>query len=356
MIQLTKNTWSQQEYIDLRSDTTTQPTDSMREAMYSATVGDDTLGDDPTVKELEALAADMCGMEAALLCPSGMMANTLAMRMLTGFGDKVFCIRQHMYGSGVFAATSLTPVFLPVSKGHLVWDEVEQTVDSSASLLCYENTYNGGGGVAVTPEETRRLRQLADDAGIGLYLDGARIFNAAVALDCPADQLVSPATMAMFCLSKGLSAPIGSLLLGPEDLIDEARSMRHMLGGSMRQAGIIAAAGIVALNEQIDQLQRDHANAKKLARGLAELPTVELEIPAEEVDTNIIFFRARPPWTNQQIVDALAEENILALVLGERIRAVTHRHIDSDDIAAVLDVLRGLNRPAHSQPAQGRSS
>ena len=352
MIGMDAGTNAQETFIDLRSDTTTQPTAAMREAMFRAEVGDDTLGDDPTVRELEALAADMCGMEAGLLCPSGMMANGLALRLLTRPGDRVLCMQQHMVGSGLLGMTSLTPSFLPVEDGHLVLSEVSEAIARASRLthsaLCVENTHNGSGGTVMSVEEMNTVAGLAENKGLPLYLDGARVFNAAVALDVPASELVSPAVLAMFCLSKGLSAPVGSMLVGRGDLIDRARELRHLLGGSMRQAGIIAAAGIVALKEMVTRLDVDHANAAKLAAGLGSLPCVELENPSH-IDTNIVFFKAKPPWTNKGLVSKLAEKQVLMLVLGTRIRAVTHRHICEKDVNTLVETLKEIvhdERPA----------
>lgn len=339
-----KNTWSQEEFIDIRSDTTTQPTETMKVAMNSAVVGDDTLGDDPTVKELENLAAEITGKEAALFCPSGMMANFLGLRSLTKPGDYILCpANPHVYGSGLLGAASLTPRFLPEENGVPILENIESLQrGTGSSVFLLENTYNARGGNVLSPQYMEEAGILASKMGLPIYVDGARVFNAAVAQKVAVNELLDQAHMAMFCLSKGLSAPVGSLLLGPFKLISDARRMRHLFGGSMRQAGILASAGLIALEEMVERLSDDHANAKRLAVGLTKLNQVKLLGEVGDFKTNIVFFQAVPPLTNGVLVEKLEKKNILVLELSNRIRAVTHRHISENDIETVLKEIAKL--------------
>ena len=269
--------------IDLRSDTVTHPTDAMRQAMFTAEVGDDVFGDDPTVNRLEAMAAQKMGKEAALFTASGTMSNLIAVLTHTQHGNEIILgSESHIFWYEVGGAAALGGVVMRTvpndNNGQLALGDIEKAIRDKTNihypettLLCLENTHNRCGGAVLTPEYTDSAVQLAHHHGLKVHLDGARIFNAAVALGVPVTELAGGADSVGFCLSKGLSAPIGSLLCGNKDFIDRARKRRKMLGGGMRQVGIIAAAGIVALETMIDRLAEDHANARKLAEGLRQI-------------------------------------------------------------------------------------
>lgn len=335
--------------IDLRSDTVTRPTTEMWKAMAEAELGDDTLGDRSSVTRLEEEAAEILGKEAALFVPSGMMANSLALRVFLRPGDWLVCVRgAHIVLSGLAGFVGVTAREVSAPEGHMAEDELRAELQSGFGpyrMLCLENTYNHGGGVAMAAAETARLADLARRCGLWVYIDGARIFNAAVAVGEPVARLAEPADAVMFCLSKGLSAPAGSVLAGSRDFVREARELRHLLGGSMRQVGILAAAGLVALRTMPGRLAEDHARARQLAEGLAELPFVRLSLPPHRVDTNIVFFEVLPPLEAGQFVARLAEEGVLCLCLGGRVRMVTHRHIGAADVEVALAAVRRVGWP-----------
>ncbi|MCW5873927.1 MAG: low-specificity L-threonine aldolase [Anaerolineales bacterium] len=337
--------------IDLRSDTVTQPTQRMRDAMYTAEVGDDVYGEDPTVNKLQAMAAERMGMQAALFVPSGHMGNLLAFLSHCQRGDEVLLgDLTHPFTSetGSLAAVGgIQPHTLPNQpdgtlrledlQAALREDDVHQPVTRVVSL---ENTHNRCNGAPLTVEYTRSVGEWAHAHQLKLHIDGARIFNAAVALGVPAAALAASADSITFCLSKGLCAPVGSLLCGTEDFIYRARRGRKQLGGGMRQAGILAAAGIVALEDMIDRLAEDHARAARLAAGLAELK--ELSVPTPH--TNIVRFAIAPGASTQPeaLLQALASEGI-RLSYGHYggFRAVTHYWIDD---AAVDTTLAAFKR------------
>src|SRR5512140_2900856 len=291
------------ELIDLRSDTVTKPTPEMREAMAKAEVGDDVYGDDPTVNRLQELAAEMMGKEAGLFVPSGTMGNLAAILTHCQRGDEV--IIGQLNHSFMFEAGGMS-VLGGVSSyqlknqpdGSLLVDEIEAAIrpddphDPITRLLCLENTHNRCGGTVQTPETTRAMAKVARKHGLKVHLDGARIFNAAASLGIPARQLAEPVDTVTFCLSKGLSAPVGSVLCGPRDFIHNAKRARKILGGGMRQAGVLAAAGIVALEKMTTRLSEDHARARRLAEGLRNNECVVLDpgTPA----TNMVFFNLAP--------------------------------------------------------------
>lgn len=328
--------------IDLRSDTVTRPTEAMRRAIRDAELGDDVFEDDPTVKRLEEMAARLLGKEAALFMPSGTMANLVAVITHTRRGDEVIVgDESHILHYEVGGASALGGVLLRAvpndRRGRLRAEDVANVIRPvdihfpRTALLCLENTHNRCGGTALSPDDLAPVVALARRHGIPIHLDGARIFNAAVALGVPAAELARDADSVMFCLSKGLSAPVGSLLCGSRAFIARARRVRKMLGGGMRQVGAVAAAGIVALETMIDRLADDHANARYLAERLAELPWVEIEPAA--VETNIVVFTLRE-GSADELLPRLAEAGVLATNFGpRRIRLVTHygierRHID----------------------------
>ena len=343
--------------IDLRSDTVTRPTSAMREAMYRAEVGDDVYGEDPTVNHLEELAAEAVGKEAALFVPTGTMGNAIAILTHCRRGDEIIVgDRAHIYlyevggaarlnGSPARAIPNLPDGSLDPQRllASFLGDDVHE---ARTGLLCVENTHNMCGGRALSPMTLRALAAPARQRGVPVHMDGARLFNAAVALGVPARELAAEADSVMFCLSKGLSAPVGSMLAGSRDFIAQARRGRKLLGGGMRQAGVLAAAGIVGLTEMVERLADDHANAQRLAQGLAEIPGIR--IAPETVETNILFFDAldadgQPQ--NEAFTRAAAAQGVLFSGgdLGG-IRAVTHDGISVADIDRALQVAGSVAR------------
>ncbi len=337
--------------IDLRSDTVTHPTPAMREAMSRAEVGDDVFGEDPTVNRLEALAAEMLGKEAGLFVSSGTMGNLVSLLTHCRRGDEAIIGDQaHSYILEVGGAAALGGVkFLPVPNqpdGTLAIADIQAELHpedihfAPTRLICLENSHNRMGGAVLGPEYMAEVRDVADRNRLAVHLDGARIFNAAVALNLDAAALASDADSVQFCLSKGLSAPVGSLIVGNGDFIGAARKNRKMVGGGMRQAGILAAAGIVALTEMVDRLAEDHANARHLAGGIAELPGIEIDPAA--VRTNIVIFSfRREDMTSRDLEERLAREGVLLFAIGgTRLRAVTHYGLERADIDAALVAFR----------------
>lgn len=338
--------------IDLRSDTVTHPTPAMREAMYRAEVGDDVYGEDPTVNRLEKMAAERLGKEAALLVVSGTMGNLVALLTHCGRGDEVILgDRSHTYRfeqGGMAALGGITPWPLPNQPdGTLRLENIAGAIRGDnvhfprTRLVCLENTHNMCNGAPLTAEYTTQVAQLAHSRGLRVHLDGARIFNAAAALGVDARELASEVDSVMFCLSKGLCAPVGSLLCGGSDFIAEARRTRKVVGGGMRQAGILAAAGLVALEQLTERLAQDHARAKRLAEGLAEIPGIAVTPPA----SNILYFQLtdETPKTPEEVVNGLAERGILLLGrLEGRFRAVTHYWIDDEDIEATIKAMQAV--------------
>ena len=332
--------------VDLRSDTVTLPTPAMRRAMAEADVGDDVYAEDPTVNRLQELAAAMVGKDAALYVPSGTMGNQIALRLHCRPGTEVLCPeRAHLRQYEAAAAARNAGVQCrPVADaaGTFTAGDVDFAVAGAAhhlpplSLVSVENTHMPSGGRPWRPAELEAVAAAARGHGLPVHCDGARIFNAAVALGVPAADLAAPADTVMFCLSKGLSAPVGSLLAGPADLIAEARAERARLGGGMRQAGVIAAAGIVALETKVDRLAEDHARARQLAVALAERFPGSID-PAT-VLTNIVCADAR--CLPADFVDALGREGVRAGTIDQRtVRLVTHKDVDDDDLNRAIDAL-----------------
>lgn len=339
--------------IDLRSDTVTLPTPAMRAAMANAEVGDDVMGEDPTVSRLEEIAAARMKKDAALFVASGTMANLVALLTHCARGDEVIVgDKAHSFINevgGMAALGGIHPRALPNQPdGTLALDDITHAIRGDnvhwppTKLIALENTHNACNGSPLPSAYHKAVFDLAHARGIRVHTDGARIFNAAVALGAPASELAQYTDTISFCLSKGLSAPVGSLLCGPRDFIAEARRQRKMVGGGMRQAGIIAAAGIVALETMVDRLADDHANARRLADGLANIPGIALE-PAR-MKTNIVFFDLSNGMTARQLVERVAREGVLIGVAGERrFRAVTHYGIEREDIdTAITAVKRAL--------------
>ncbi|MCU8260922.1 low-specificity L-threonine aldolase [Vibrio vulnificus] len=331
--------------MDFRSDTVTRPTPAMREAMANAIVGDDVYGDDPTVNELEAFAVKEAGFEAALFTTSGTQANLLGLMAHCERGDEYLCGQQaHNYryeAGGAAVLGSIQPQ--PVENnpdGTLAFDKLAAAIKPDDShfartkLLSLENTING----KVLPlSYLQEARAFVDKHNLKLHLDGARVYNAATALDVPVRDIAQYFDSMTICLSKGLGAPVGSLLLGSKEYIAKARRLRKMVGGGMRQAGILAAAGKLALTEQVAQLKVDHANAKALAQGLSELPGVHVN--PDFVQTNIVFAKLDDNVDIDAIAQKLAEESII-ITPGNPIRFVTHKDISRQDIDLFLEKLR----------------
>jgi threonine aldolase len=345
------------DYIDLRSDTVTWPTPEMREAMAYAPVGDDVYGEDPTVKELEAESATLLGKEAGLFVVSGAMGNTAAALTHCRRGEEIIVGREaHMFIFEAGNPASLGGIHsnpLDVQPdGTLNLDAIRRTIRVEndhfphTSLICLENTQGTIGGIPITAEYTAQVGEIAHQHGAKLHIDGARLFNAAVALKTPAKELVAPADSVSFCLSKGLCAPVGSVLVGTKAFIKEARRTRKSLGGGMRQAGILAAAGLISIRQMIDRLAVDHANARKLAEGLATLPCIQVDM--DTVQTNMVFFDLHPdaPLTPEALRDRLkADYNIyINLYPGypRKFRAVTHYWITRERVNETIEAIRTL--------------
>jgi threonine aldolase len=337
--------------IDLRSDTVTLPTPAMREAMYRAEVGDDVMGEDPTTNRLEAIAAERLGKEAGLFVVSGTMANLVALLTHCGRGDEaIIGHRSHTFlfeAGGSATLGGIHHYAVPNQPdGTLRLDDIEAAVRADnvhhprSRLVCLENTHNRCGGRALTPAYTDTVCELAHRHGLLVHVDGARIFNAAVALDVDVRELVRSVDSIGFCLSKGLSAPVGSVLCGSADFIREARRWRKAVGGGMRQCGVIAAAGIVALDEMVDRLAEDHANARRLAEGIADVPGIDVDPSVVQTDI-VIFGVARERMAASQLVAALRERDVLVSAIGPtQIRAVTHYGVEAADVEAAAGAIR----------------
>ena len=338
--------------IDLRSDTVTRPTPEMREAMARADVGDDVYGEDPTINRLQELGAQMVGKEAGLFVPSGTMGNLTAVLTHCTRGDEI--ILGHLSHIFYFEAGGVSALGGVHSRqltnqpdGTLELAAIEAAIRSEddhypiSRLVALENTHNRCGGVVLSPEYTRAVGDLAHAHGLGLHLDGARLFNAAAALGVPASQLAAPADSVTFCLSKALCAPVGSVLCGSQDFIRRAHRIRKQLGGGMRQAGILAAAGIVALETMVNRLPEDHERARQLARGLQEIPGVQIE--AGSPYTNMVFVSLDEdlPLTAPQLAERLLAQNIKVSAIGERrFRLVTHYWIDQAAVEWAVQAFR----------------
>lgn len=337
------------EWIDLRSDTVTMPTPEMRQAMADAELGDDVLGEDPTINRLEAMMAERLGKQSGLFVPSGTMGNLAAVLTHCGRGDEVILGNlSHTYlleAGGISALGGVHPFVVANQKdGTLALSDVEAAIRSDnqhfpiSRLICLENTHNRCGGVALTVNYTQQIGDLARRHSLKLHLDGARLFNASVALGVPAADLAAPADSVMVCFSKALCAPVGSVLCGEVDFIHRARRLRKQLGGGMRQAGVLAAAGIVAVETMVDRLAEDHAHAKMLAKGLRELPDITLE--TEEPPTNMVYLQFAPhaALDAPSLVRALASHRIKLSSIGtNRMRLVVHHGIDNHAIEHVIE-------------------
>lgn len=339
-------------FIDLRSDTVTQPTPEMLQAIISAQVGDDCSREDPTVNRLEAMAASRLGKEAGLLVPSGTMGNLVSVLAHTHRGDEVIMESEcHIYyyevGS-ISAVAGVIPRLVKGNHGVLDPDDLKKAIRGedihypTPTLIAVENTHNRGGGTVTSVEQSRAICDVAKDRGLSTHLDGARIFNAAVALGVDARELAQPFDSVMFCLSKGLSAPVGSVVVGSREFIERARRYRKMLGGGMRQAGIIAAAGIVALETMVDRLEEDHINARYLGEGLAEISGIQVEL--ETVQTNMVYFDVGElGFDSVSFLKELEMRKVRASLRPPTgVRMVTHRHISRENISYVLEVVEEI--------------
>jgi threonine aldolase len=338
--------------IDLRSDTVTKPTQEMRRAMAEAEVGDDVYGEDPTINRLEQRAAEIFGKEASIFVPTGSMGNTIAIKIHTRHGQEVICEdRAHIldWEMGMLAAFSgCVARTIHTEDGVLTWAEIKKKIAPSiyyraqTGLIEIENTHNMAGG-AVTPFEVmEEICDGAHNAGLPVHLDGARIFNAAVALGRPGAEITRKFDSVMFCLSKGLGAPVGSMLVGSRKFIEQARRYRKSLGGGMRQAGVLAAAGLIALEKMPARLKEDHDNAKFLAEGLAQIPGIKID--PRKVATNILIFDiSGTGMTSAELSRRLAEQNVLANGVGlDAMRIVTHMDVDRAACTTALEEIRKI--------------
>ncbi len=336
-------------YSDFRSDTVTRPTEEMRKAMYEAEVGDDVLGDDPTVRKLEELAAETIGKEAALFVPSGTMGNTIALKILSGEGKEVILEEHsHIYNyeaGNISRIAGSIPRPLPSDYGVIPLELIEENIHKGlrdhipeTRLIALENTHNYWGGAPIPVDYIEKVGLLAKKYNLYFHLDGARIFNAATSLSKDVKEIAKPFDTVMFCLSKGLSAPVGSLIAGSFDFIKEARVVRKYLGGGMRQAGVLAAAGIVAIKKMTKRLHEDHERAKKLAEGIYDIEGLKVDL--DRVKTNFVMIELSK-MSSFEFLEKLKEKKVLALPFSDkRVRFVTHKDIDDKDIEKGIKAIR----------------
>jgi threonine aldolase len=343
--------------VDLRSDTLTLPTPEMREAMARAEVGDDVWGEDPTVQRLEATAAARLGKEAGLFVASGTMGNLVSVVAHTQAGQEVILdLDSHIYNYEVAGGTIVGNVQMrPVKteRGFLTPEQVQESLRPAnihlpvTGLVCLENTHNRHGGTCCTPEEIAAVAKVAHAAEVAVHVDGARLFNAAVALKREPREFAAPADSVTFCLSKGLAAPVGSVVCGSKAFVDRAKRVRKMVGGGMRQAGVLAAAGLISLERMVDRLAEDHVNARTLAEALAGMPGLLIDLAS--VQTNIVIIRvdrgdrARSIAATEEIVKGCAARKVKIHAMGPTaIRCVTHKDVDAEDIRRAVDAFREL--------------
>lgn len=336
---------------DFRSDTVTRPTEEMRQAMYNAELGDDVFADDPTVNKLEELAAEKIGKEAALFVPSGTMGNTIAMVLEGGEGSEVIleekCHILNFEAGNIGRIAHAIPRSLPSDRGKIPLDLIEKNIHTTlrdhmpaTRAIALENTHNTWGGTVIGLDYLQKVADLARKYNLYLHLDGARIFHASTALKTDVKEIAKHFDSIMFCLSKGLSAPVGSILAGTKEFIKEARFVRKYLGGGMRQVGVIAAAGIVAIEKMTGRLEDDHRRAKLLAEKIADLKG--LQVNPKEVETNIIMITLNT-MDADTFLKKLAAQNIWALPFTAKVvRMVTHKDIDDSDIEHAIQVIREI--------------
>ena len=336
--------------IDLRSDTVTRPTPAMLQAMMQARVGDDVFGEDPSINQLESMAAQLFGMEAALYCPSGTMSNQIAIKCHTLPGDEVICEKNaHVYiyeGGGIASNSGSQVRALDGDRGRITADQVSASINpddvhkARTSLVCLENTGNRGGGSCYDLDEITKIRQVCQDNQLKLHLDGARLFNALVAKKQTALSYGRLFDSISICLNKGLGCPIGSILIGPAPFIRQARRIRKVFGGGMRQAGFMAAAGIYALENHVDRLAEDHAHARQIAAVLEKKDFVASILP---VETNIIIFEVEASVCAKQLAAQLKEQDVLAIAISaNQLRFVTHLDITPEMVQRTIGVLEAL--------------
>jgi threonine aldolase len=338
--------------IDLRSDTVTKPSEKMRAAMAAADVGDDVFGEDPTVNRLQDRAAEIFEKEAALFVPTGSMGNEIAVKLHTKPGHEIIIeerghvLNYELGAASLISGVTIRPVKSGAGSGHLKWSEIEPALHidqpywvSPTALICLENTHNFAGGSVMTAEHCADICERAHALGLPVHMDGARVFNASVALDSSVADLTRECDSVMFTLSKGLGAPVGSILLGSRDFIREARVWRKRLGGGMRQIGILAAAGLIALEEGPERLHEDHENARFLASGVADIDGISID--PSTVQTNIVIFDvSRTGKSAKEICEALKGQNVLAIGISEtQVRMVTHCDVSRSQIATTIAVL-----------------
>jgi threonine aldolase len=335
--------------IDLRSDTVTRPSDTMRRAMANAEVGDDVFLEDPTVNRLQDLAAEIFGREAGLFVPSGSMGNLVCIQAQTEHGDEVICESQgHTYSHEMAAMSAIAGVLPRVVKsenGILSWAQIEDAIQPAAyhtaptSMVALENSHNLAGGTVYPKAVSDEICERAHERGLVVHLDGARIFNAAVALQEDVREITRDFDSVQFCLSKGLGAPVGSLVVGSRELIDKCRILRKMLGGGMRQAGVLAAAGIVALEEGPLRLHEDHRNARILAEGLAGVPGIDID--PVKVQTNIVIYGlGETGLDSSSFLTELKSRGVLAVPIGrERVRMVTHLDVTEAQVERAVEIV-----------------
>jgi threonine aldolase len=336
--------------VDLRSDTVTRPTPEMRRAMAEAEVGDDVYAEDPTVNRLEQRAAEIFGKEAALFVPTGCMGNLVAIKVWTHHGNEVICDERghvNLYElASMSAIAGCMPRVVRGEDGILDWPKIEAVIrpkiyyDSQTALLCLENTHNMWGGIVYPTEKVDDVCHHAHEAGLKVHMDGARIFNAAVALGESVARMTRQVDSVMFCLSKGLGAPVGSMLVGSREFIEKARVYRKMFGGGMRQAGVIAAAGLIALEKSPGRLHIDHENARRLAEGIAEIPALSIDV--KKVRTNIVIFDcSKTGMTAVELCEELYKRGVWAQDTAlHLVRFVTHCDVDRAGIERALVALR----------------
>ena len=339
--------------IDLRSDTVTQPTMEMRHAMAKAVVGDDVLGDDPTVQRLESMISELCGKDAGLFVPSGTMSNAVALKTHTTPGDEIITERYshiYLYEGGGYAALCGSSIALPEGQnGLLSPDLVEKSIRKQkgsqshypdGSLVCVENTANRGGGTCYQQDALDAIAEVSKSKNCSTHIDGARIFNATVATKTPLSRMTRDYDSVSICLSKGLGAPVGSVLVGSNEFIEQAHRWRKMFGGGMRQSGILAAAGIYAIENNIERMEKDHSRAKTIARAIDEMDHVSVDVDA--VQTNMVYFSAND-YTASEVSQKMAKAGIdMFDISPTHCRIVTHLHITDEDVQGVIEALASL--------------
>jgi threonine aldolase len=336
--------------LDFRSDTVTLPSPEMREAAANAPVGDDVYGEDPSVNELERIAAEQLGKEEGLFVTSGTQGNAIAVLAHTQRGDEIILeSRSHIYNSEVGGLAVMGSLMAKRIQGDLGWIKPEDLRAAvrppnihypRTSLLCVENTHNAAGGIALTPEQLSADWEVAKELGLAVHMDGARVYNAAVSLGIDIRELTQYTDSVMLCLSKGLSAPVGSVVVGSEEFIQYSRKYRKMMGGGMRQAGIIAAPGIISLTKMVDRLAEDHENAKLLADGLSQIKGIKI---LNRVDTNMVYIDfSSLGWTAQDWIDACAKIGWKSRGRPSRTRLCTHYGIEREDIESFLEGMKKL--------------